>query len=568
MPVLELIILLGLIALAFLQMRTVRQLQQVEKRLALLTRAAPAQEAREALDPAPMVPPPGQPVASRPDTGKPAPAPTRETLAGFFERFVGGRLLIWIGGIALAVAGMFLVRHSIDLVTPEARMIVAALLGLALIGAGEYARGGRLLADDPRIAQALVGAGVVILYAAAYGSHLLFELIGSGTAAVLMLLITAAALALSLRHGAPTAAMGLIGGFSTPMLVGDADAGALPVLAYIALLDAAIFAIAWRRKWIWLAPAAVLLSFAWTGYFTLERVDDALAGGVFAAVLGIAASLPRSKERRPVSLVQPAIIALLQTAVLVARADLDLAAWLLFGGVAAATVPLAMLRPEQRFAPPAALLLALLLLAIEAEVDPFVPWAAAAATLLFAGAALLRGGERPISALTASAALAGPLLILRGLRPELLSPLGWGLLTLGLALAAFGLLRLLRARPGSGHPIEVAAFGAAITAALLLGLACYDLTARDFVSGAWLAVAIGLLFAGMRLPDKALRLTGLIALTVTTLKVFLIDAAELDGVLRILSFLGLGIALIGIGKLYSKVLSRAPDQPTESPAAT
>ena len=566
MAVLELILLLGLVALAFAQLRTVRRLQQVEKRLERLAQAglaeAPARQLTQ--NPTELE----TPAEARPGSPPTRSAPARETLAAFFERFVGGRLLIWIGGIALAVAGVFLVRHSIDLVTPEARMIAAALLGLVLIGAGEYARGGRLLADDPRIGQALVGAGVVILYAAAYGSHLLFGLIGSGTAAALMLLITAAALGLSLRHGAPTAAMGLIGGFSTPMLVGDAAAGALPVLAYVALLDVAIFAIAWRRRWIWLAPAAVLLSFAWTGYFTLEPVDDALAAGLFAAVLGVAASLPRSEERRPVSLVQPAIIALLQTAVLVVRADIDLAGWLLFGGVAIATVPLAMLRPEQRFAPPAALLLALLLIAIEATVDPFVPWAAATATLLFAGAAMLPRGERSISALTAAAALAGPLLILRALRPELLSPSGWGLLALGLALPAFGLLRLLRARPGSGHSTEVAAFGAAIVGALLLGLAGYDLTARDFVSASWLAVAIGLLFAGMRLSDKALRLTGLVALTVTTLKVFLIDAAELDGVLRILSFLGLGIALIGIGKLYSKVLSNPSGRPkATAPAA-
>ena len=543
----SIVLLLGLIALFSAHVRTLGRVKRLEQRIDLLVRRPDGGRLE-----APM--PEGEPAGGT--ASEPERPPVKETLAGLFERFVGGRLLIWIGGIAIAVAGMFLVRHSIDLVTPEARMIAAALLGIALIGAGEYARGGRVLADDPRIGQALVGAGVVILYAAAYGSHLLFGLIGSGTAAALMLLITVAALGLSLRHGAPAAAMGLIGGFSTPMLVGDAAAGALPVLFYIALLDVAIFAIAWRRKWIWLAPAAVLLSFVWTGYFALERAEDALAAGVFAALLGVAASLPRSEERRSVSLVQPAIIALLQTAVLVARGDLDLAAWLLFGAVAAATVPLAMLRPEQRFAPPAALLLALLLIALKAEgPDPIVPWAAAAATLLFAGAALLPRGERPVPALTASAALAGPLLILRLLRPELLSYTGWGLAALGLALAAFGLLRILRARPGSGPATQVAAFGAALTGALLLGFAGYDLTARDFVSGSWLAAAIALLVAGMRLSDKALRLAGLVALTVTTLKVFLIDAAELEGILRILSFLALGAALIGIGKLYSKVLS-------------
>ncbi|HEX8262132.1 MAG TPA: DUF2339 domain-containing protein, partial [Allosphingosinicella sp.] len=69
-----------------------------------------------------------------------------------------------------------------------------------------------------------------------------------------------------------------------------------------------------------------------------------------------------------------------------------------------------------------------------------------------------------------------------------------------------------------------------------------------------LLLSIALLLAGIRLPDKALRLAGLVFLTATTVKVFLVDAGALEGVLRILSFLVLGIALIGIGKLYTKVL--------------
>jgi uncharacterized membrane protein len=49
-------------------------------------------------------------------------------------------------------------------------------------------------------------------------------------------------------------------------------------------------------------------------------------------------------------------------------------------------------------------------------------------------------------------------------------------------------------------------------------------------------------------------MTGLALLTATMLKVFLIDAAPLTGVLRILSLLGLGIVLIGIGRLYGLIL--------------
>ena len=71
---------------------------------------------------------------------------------------------------------------------------------------------------------------------------------------------------------------------------------------------------------------------------------------------------------------------------------------------------------------------------------------------------------------------------------------------------------------------------------------------------AGLVVALALIVAGIRLPDKALRLAGLLLLTATIAKVFLIDASELEGLLRILSFLGLGVMLIGIVRLYGPVL--------------
>ena len=38
------------------------------------------------------------------------------------------------------------------------------------------------------------------------------------------------------------------------------------------------------------------------------------------------------------------------------------------------------------------------------------------------------------------------------------------------------------------------------------------------------------------------------------LLIFLVDASELEGLFRVLSFLGLGLALIGIGFFYNKVV--------------
>jgi uncharacterized membrane protein len=90
---------------------------------------------------------------------------------------------------------------------------------------------------------------------------------------------------------------------------------------------------------------------------------------------------------------------------------------------------------------------------------------------------------------------------------------------------------------------------------LLLAIAGYDLAPHQFVSGAWLAIAVALLLTGVRLPDKALRLAGLLLLTATVVRVFVVDAADLEGVLRILSFLALGGALIWIGRFYPRVLN-------------
>jgi uncharacterized membrane protein len=74
-------------------------------------------------------------------------------------------------------------------------------------------------------------------------------------------------------------------------------------------------------------------------------------------------------------------------------------------------------------------------------------------------------------------------------------------------------------------------------------------------SAALLALAIGWLAIGIKGALPLLRIAGLSLLTLVTLKVFLIDAAALQGVLRILSFLGLGIALIGIGWAYGRLMS-------------
>jgi hypothetical protein len=390
-------------------------------------------------------------------------------------------------------------------------MILAALFGLGLIGAGEAARRRPALAGDARVAQALVGAGIFVLYAATYGSLTLYGLISLAAASVLMAAITGGALVLALRHGAPTAVMGLVGGFLTPALVGDPDSSAVPLLFYLALLNLALFAVAYRRAWTWLAAAAVIFSFLWMGplLFTDAR-GDALAAGIFVVVIAVAGSLARPGEGRQLRVLQPAMIGLVQLAVLVGRADLGGPAWALFGVLSLASLVLAVLRPEHRWLPVAALGLALLLLGAE-TIRPGTALAltvAAGLTAAFGGvgaAMALRGRDRRLWTGLACAAAAGPALVLRLGEPQLLAPAAWGAILAALALGPAALAWAHAGRPAAAEPNRPLGIAAGAAAAMLMIAVTDWVGPRDIAPG-WLLIALLLGHAGRRTGQRVLYL--------------------------------------------------------------
>jgi uncharacterized membrane protein len=246
-------------------------------------------------DPAPAPPPRAQPAeaaprfAPAPAPATPTPSPSAAPAVGTLEERLGARLPVWLGGIALALAGIFLVQYSIDRgwLSPAVRVALGILFGLALLALGELLR-----TRSARIAQALSAAGIADLYACFLAASSLYGLLPRPAAFALMALNTALAVALSLRQGPLVAVLGLAGGFLTPALL-RAETPSVPgLVGYLLLLQVGTLVVTRRRGWTPLAGLSVAGGILWVLAIAVASPSghDAVAVGLFLLASGATAA--------------------------------------------------------------------------------------------------------------------------------------------------------------------------------------------------------------------------------------------------------------------------------------
>jgi uncharacterized membrane protein len=224
-------------------------------------------------------------------------APATSGPISFEERF-GTRWVVWVGGVALALGGIFLVRYTIQqgLIGPGVRIMLGALLALALVFAGEWARRGERLSGIAGLAAAnipsvLTAAGTTVAYATVYAAYALYGFLPPAAAFILLGAVALLTLAAALLHGPALAGLGVVGAFLAPMLVASAKPDYWSLYIYIAVVTAAAFGLARARLWQLLAVTAMALGAAWTlagtGYSSVEALGahmfNALAGFTLAA---------------------------------------------------------------------------------------------------------------------------------------------------------------------------------------------------------------------------------------------------------------------------------------------
>jgi uncharacterized membrane protein len=229
-------------------------------------------------------PPPPRPTPAAEPARPAAPPPSRPPRPSVdLEELLGGRLLGWLGGIAVLVGVVFFLamaaqRGWIDETT---RIVLAYFGSTALLAAGVYLyeRQGHTQA-----ALAAVAAAIASLYASTTAATIHYDLVEPAVGLGIAGLVGAAATAIAVRWNSPVVAgIGIVGAVLAPVFT---DAGTtMFALAFMAIaLVAAVGVLLWRR-WNWLAAAVFLTSVPQLVAWMDDSYDDDLA--LTLVVLGL-----------------------------------------------------------------------------------------------------------------------------------------------------------------------------------------------------------------------------------------------------------------------------------------
>jgi len=202
---------------------------------------------------------------------------------GSLENAIGTRWIGRVGMLAVIFGVAFFLKYSFDnrLIGETGRIVLGIIGGIFFIAGGEFFQRKK---DWSLYGQILTGGGVAILYFSIYAAFAFYHLIPQVLAFAALIAITSTAILLSVRYSALSiVAIGVLGGFLTPVMLSTGENRPLSLFSYILLLDAGILSVAWFRRWAWLPPASLagtlLIYSAWhLRFYSIEQ--QALAFGI------------------------------------------------------------------------------------------------------------------------------------------------------------------------------------------------------------------------------------------------------------------------------------------------
>jgi len=556
------------------------RLRALEERVRTLEAlvAAQAQRPAPAPPPAPLVP--GQPFPPRRAAPPRAPAPPKPPLD--LEELLGGRVLVWVGGLAVFLAAIFFLVMAVrnGWIDEATRVVLAFAGSTALLAAGLwlYERKGQTDA-----AVSAVASAIAALYAADTTATTVYGLVAPTVGLALAGLTGVAATAIAVRWDSiVVAAIGIVGALLAPVLV-DAGTSTASLAFMTVALCSAVGVLIWRR-WSWLAVAAYVISLPQAAdWIDGERHSHlGLALGVTAAfwalyvvaALGFELRVPTERLR-----VSSASLLFANAAVTAGSGwgmlhdegnGAGATAWVLAVAAAHAVLGIASLRgrvSREVGALLAAVGAALAAVGLALALDgPALVAAWSAEAVLMAWVGRRTGDGRASVGSAIFLALAAAHALAFEARPDALAfgldSVPRAVVAIALIVAALELIsRLLPVTQGTDTVRTLrgiaAVFGLYLASELVVDLAGaqpHDATQTSqlALSAFWAVLGFGSLVAGLLRDLKPLRLAGLGLLALAVGKVFIVDLAALESIWRVASFLALGLVLLAGAFAYQR----------------
>ncbi|WP_420389286.1 DUF2339 domain-containing protein [Marinobacter sp.] len=189
-----------------------------------------------------------------PDSSSPSADATSRDKSRFVQA-LKENWMVWLGGLSVGLAGIFMVSHSINagMIGPSQQLMLALLSGLALHGGAEYLRRRNRGANE--VFAALAGGGSITLYAALLAGVHHYGLVGPTVGLFGLAIVSLGTMVLALVHGPLLAVMGLSGAYLVPLLIGGDDGSVAFVLSYSFVITVSSLMLMRYvyRDWLWYA---------------------------------------------------------------------------------------------------------------------------------------------------------------------------------------------------------------------------------------------------------------------------------------------------------------------------
>lgn len=186
---------------------------------------------------------------------------------GFFEKnpdlekFIGERLITFIGIAILVIGIAFFVKYAIDKewINEVGRTAIGILSGGILIGVAH-----RLRKSYTTFSSVLAGGGIATLYFTITYAFQVYHLFSQPAALGILVVITLFTVLLSVAYDRKELAiLAIIGGFASPLMVKTGEGNFVVLCVYMLVLDIGMLLLAYYKKW----NVITVLSFVFTILF-------------------------------------------------------------------------------------------------------------------------------------------------------------------------------------------------------------------------------------------------------------------------------------------------------------